>query len=204
MYVILLIQTCNKEDFSKYESIINENISSSIEHTVDTSEKKIELEDNTLGKMILKVDEDRAEAVVKEADFDMSMLDDAELIFGYGDDSLKNLDDFLYYKEEYLRALNNVIKYKDQIKSALYRDAKELYDNWLDEWYTPEEITEEFVRKSTSLVTIRIYRDAASISADYYDDIDEDRDLGGHGFDIFLNEEDFNNKCENISWSLNG
>ena len=89
-------------------------------------------------------------------------------------------------------------------ESALYRDAKEIYDNWLDEWYTPEEITEEFVRKSTSLVTIRIYRDAASISADYYDDIDEDRDLGGHGFDIFLNEEDFNNKCENISWTLNG
>lgn len=204
MYVILLIQTCNKEDFSKYESIINDNISSSIEHTVDTSEKKIELVDNTLGKMILKVDEDRAEAVVKEADIDMSMLDDAELIFGYGDDSLKNLDDFLYYKEEYLRALNNVIKYKDQIKSALYRDAKEIYDNWLEQWYTPEEITEEFVRKSTSIVTIRIYRDAASISADYYDDIDEDRDLGGHGFDIFLNEEDFNNKCENVSWTLNG
>ncbi|MBQ3409257.1 MAG: hypothetical protein IJH12_08660 [Clostridia bacterium] len=58
MYVISLIQTCNKEDFSKYESIISENISSSIEHTLDTSENKIELVDETLGRMILTIDEE--------------------------------------------------------------------------------------------------------------------------------------------------
>lgn len=204
IYVILLIQICNKEDYSKYESMISDNITSSIEHTLDTSKKKIELIDKILGKMILDVDEERAEAVVKESNLDMNVFNDAELIFGYGDDSLKNLDDFMHYKEEYLSALNNVFKYKEQIKSALYKEAKDIYDTWLEDWYTPEEITEDFVRKHTSIVTIRIYNGAAFLSAEYYDDIDEDRDLGGHGFDLSLNEEDFNNNCENISWSLNG
>jgi len=204
-YHILLIQSCSKEKYSQYEGIMNSNIQSSIEHKADNSEKIYEFEDKDIGKIALRIDEDRYEATISDIGINLGEFKGADLVFEYEDDC-SSLDEFIKCIDSFVKSFKYALKYRRKIMDALYKEAKEIYDIWLEGWYTPEQITPEFVKKHTSITCISVQKNSVSLSADYYDDNseNEDRDLGGHGFDIWLDQDDFKNNCDNIAWSLNG
>lgn len=169
---------------------------------------EIETENELTNKIKIKFEEEYGDVIARimEPKISIDEKDSCEIIF----DTLEEekLPEFKNNIISYVEIFNKVIDRRKEIVESLYKNLLGLYLEWQDNgWKNEIEIDIDYVKATTQVLSIKIFKDSAQILAYGYDErfIDEETEgflLGNHDFCGTITVEELNLEKLDMFWKF--
>ncbi len=169
---------------------------------------EIETENELTNKIKIKFEEEYGDVIARimEPKISIDEKDSCEIIF----DTLEEekLPEFKNNIISYVEIFNKVIDRRKEIVESLYKNLLGLYLEWQDNgWKNEIEIDIDYVKATTQVLSIKIFKDSAQILAYGYDErfIDEETEgflLGDHDFCGTITVEELNLEKLDMFWKF--
>lgn len=169
---------------------------------------EIETKNELTNKIKIKFEEEYGDVIARimEPKISIDEKDSCEIIF----DTLEEekLPEFKNNIISYVEIFNKVIDRRKEIVESLYKNLLGLYLEWQDNgWKNEIEIDIDYVKATTQVLSIKIFKDSAQILAYGYDErfIDEETEgflLGDHDFCGTITVEELNLEKLDMFWKF--